>query len=167
MCCSISTHFLQDSASEHRANLLLLNFWLSEPRPLLVRLLRPCRAELPPSLRPSPSPARPLRPPPALRRAQRLSRHGRRGSARPQGTRLCPPHRRACTSSKYANRRGAKSARTFQSTLLAPLALPYTKDLAERSACKRVKPILLMLSVPDPRDSVPSLRSSPAVLYPK
>src|SRR5215211_6501064 len=69
-----------------QASLLLPNFWLSEPRPLPVRVPRPCRSELPPSLRSSPSPAKPLRLRLVVRRTRQPPRRDRQGLAQHMGT---------------------------------------------------------------------------------
>jgi hypothetical protein len=89
----VSTRSPQDPASEHEANSLLPNFWLSEPRPLPARLPRPCSSGLPPSLRSSPSPTKPLRRPPVLRRTRQPPRRDKRGLARLRDTRPYAPTR--------------------------------------------------------------------------
>src|SRR3712207_1990234 len=71
---AVPTHSSQDPAPEHEANFLLPNFWLSVLRPLPARLPRPCCSVQPSSLRSSPSPTRPLRPSPVLRRTRRPPR---------------------------------------------------------------------------------------------
>src|SRR5215203_3766051 len=77
--------------SGHAASFLLPNFWLSDPRPLLVRVPHPRRSELPPFLRSSPSPTRPLLLRLVLRRTRRLSHRGTRVPAQFQDIRPCAP----------------------------------------------------------------------------
>src|SRR5215216_1219611 len=79
--CPLPSHPIRGQAS-----LLLPNFWLSEPRPLPVRVPRPCRSELPPSLRSSPSPAKPLRLRLVVRRTRQPPRRDRQGLAQHMGT---------------------------------------------------------------------------------
>jgi hypothetical protein len=46
--------------------------------------------------------------------------------------------------SKSLTQQGDKSAKSPLDTLLALLALPHSRNLAARSACERVKPILVL-----------------------
>jgi hypothetical protein len=50
--------------------------------------------------------------------------------------------------SKFLNQQGAKSAKSPSNTLLSLLALPHIRNLAARSVCESVKPILVEVQRP-------------------